>query len=67
MIHTSVTQNCIVFFLRHELSQSAIYGSQHFDFIIMADRVIGRGKKKTTQFRGIVMCRSLYSTFTTFF
>ena len=31
MIHTSITQNCMVFILLSELTRSAIYASQIFD------------------------------------
>ena len=59
-------RNSTVFLLTRRLTRSAIYGSQISDSH-MADRVSSQSKRKTTQFRGIFMCGSLYYTFKTSF
>ena len=66
MIHTSITQNCTVFFLRRELSRSAIYGSQNFDFHKWPTVLLDEVKRKPRNFEAYLY-RSLYSTFTSSF
>ena len=63
MIHTSITQNCTVFFLRRELSRSAIYGSQIFDSHKWPTVLVDEVKGKPCIFEAC-LCGSLYSTFT---
>ena len=66
MIRTSITQNCTVFFLRRELSQWAIYGSQNFDSHKWPTVLLDEVKRNPRNFEAY-LCRSLCSTFTTSF
>ena len=53
MIHTNLSQKCVVFLLLFELTQSAIYGSKKFDSHKLPTLLVDEVKDKTTQFRGI--------------
>ena len=62
MIHTSITKNCTFFFLRRELTRSAIYGSQKFDPHKWPTVFVDEVKGKPRNFERF-LCGSLYSTF----
>ena len=61
MIHTNMPRNCTVSLVARKHGRPFM-GVNHK----MANCVSRRCKRKTTQFRGL-LCRSLYSTFTTSF
>ena len=66
MIHTSITQNCVVFLLSHRLTRSAIYGSQIFDSKKWLTVLVRKVKEKTRNSE-TYLCGSLNCTFKTSF
>ena len=66
MIHTNMLRNCTVFLLPRRLTQSAIYGSQIFDFHKWPTMLVHKVKGKSRNFEAN-LCGSLYTTFKTSF